>query len=175
MRSKSLYFKRFVLVIWLCLLPQLAWSKVDEDLKAVYLFRFALLADWSDTGINSEYIEYCVTSNSEVAKRLQSIVESKPDLARFHLLLSGHSANTCHILFVEQANVSQLAQLKLQYPHALLVGDGVDFIASGGMIAFIKVRNRIRPLIARNNVHQTGVRLRSQLLEVSELYSGGEV
>ncbi|WP_244225190.1 YfiR family protein [Vibrio aquaticus] len=175
MHSKSLYLKHFILAIGLCLLPPLAWSKVDEDLKAVYLFRFALLADWSGTGINSEYIEYCVTSNSEVTKRLQSIVESKSDLARFHLLLSGHSAETCHILFVEQANVGQIVQLKQQYPHALLVGDGVDFIASGGMIAFIKVRNRIRPLIARANVRQTGVRLRSQLLEVSELYNGGEV
>jgi hypothetical protein len=170
----SVHFKHIVIVLSLYFLPQIVWAKVDDDdLKAVYLFRFALLADWSKTGVNYEYIEYCVTSSSDVSERLQAIVESKPDRARFHRLPVSSDANVCHILFTELNDKEAVAQLRERYPHALLVGNGIDFVANGGMIAFIKVRNRIRPLIAREHVRHTNVLLRSQLLEVSELYQGG--
>ncbi|WP_244204685.1 YfiR family protein [Vibrio rhodolitus] len=158
-----------VLGLNLFALPVIA--KVDDaDLKAVYLFRFALLADWQNTGVSSEHIEYCVTDINEISLRLEAIIASKPQMARFFLLSEGGDPQVCHILFTSQSDADNNEQLRQQYPHALLVGDGVDFVKNGGMIAFVKVRNRIRPLIARANVEQSQVLLRSQLLEVSELY-----
>jgi hypothetical protein len=37
------------------------------------------------------------------------------------------------------------------------------------MLAFIKVNNRIKPLISQHNVEKSGVRLRAQLLAISVL------
>lgn len=154
----------------LCLCTSLAFANVDDvDLKAVYLFRFALLADWQDTPVDANHLEYCVVKNTEVSASLRKIVSSKPNVAHFYNLSEGQQPDVCHILYVEDSEHSKISLLKEQFPHALLVGNRKAFISKGGMIAFIKVRNRIRPLISRDNVKQTSVLLRSQLLEVSEL------
>ncbi|EED27100.1 valyl-tRNA synthetase [Vibrio sp. 16] len=73
-------------------------------------------------------------------------------------------------MFIENGDEAIIANLHVRYPNALLVGNGVEFVANGGMVAFIKVRNRIRPLISRQNVEKSRVQIRSQLLEVSEIY-----
>lgn len=162
-------------MICLCLYTSLAIAKVDDvDLKAVYLFRFALLADWQKTSVHAEHLEYCVLEAGKVSARLKNVVELKPDIAHFYNLSEEQHPNVCHILYVEDHNESKISLLKTQFPHALLVGNGKAFIDKGGMIAFIKVRNRIRPLISRKHVKQTQVQLRSQLLEVSELVKEDE-
>tara|TARA_Y100001956_G_scaffold82794_1_gene105665 strand:+ start:4745 stop:5275 length:531 start_codon:yes stop_codon:yes gene_type:complete len=167
----NLLFIRFLAAIGLVTAPLIANANVgDVDLKAVYLFRFALLADWQESGIATDHIDYCVAQTSDVAIRLEAIVAAKPKTARFHKLFDDVHPEVCHILFVEHGDAAFIADLHVQYPHALLVGNGVDFVASGGMIAFIKVRNRIRPLVSRKNVEKTNILLRSQLLEVSEIY-----
>ena len=79
------------------------------------------------------------------------------------------SASTCHILYIESASAALISQLKSQFPHALLIGNGMQFINLGGMIAFIRVNNRIKPLISTAHVKQSGINLRSQLLSVAEI------
>ena len=152
----------------------------DEDLMAVYLYRFAFLSDWQETGLAATPIEFCVTEESEVALRLKSIVLSKPDVATYANLadvatyanLADVSSNTnCHILYINDAKKGQVAQLKLDYPHALLVGSGAIFIQYGGMIAFVKVNNRIKPMISRENVAPSLIKLRAQLLSIAILAS----
>ncbi|MGR5236648.1 YfiR family protein [Vibrio alfacsensis] len=156
--------------MYLGLCTSVALAKVDDvDLKAVYLFRFALLADWQNTPVDLKHIAYCVVKNTEVSASLESIVAKKTDMARFYHLGKGQRPSVCHILYIEHSDDAKISLLKEQFPHALLVGNGKEFVRNGGMIAFIKVRNRIRPLISRKNVEQTKVLLRSQLLAVSEL------
>lgn len=169
----SLFLVKLFAAFGLITFPLLVSANVkvgDIDLKAVYLFRFALLADWQKTAVVTDRIDYCVAQGGDVALRLEAIVAAKPNMARFHKLFEGAHPTACHILYIEQGEAALIAELHGQYPHALLVGNGVDFVASGGMIAFIKVRNRIRPLISRKNVERTNILLRSQLLEVSEIY-----
>lgn len=163
-----------LLLVGLYSFSQAAAAKVDDvDLKAVYLFRFALLADWQNTGVESDYLEYCATEIDDISLRLEAIVASKAQMARFFLLSEASEAQVCHILYTKTEDAEAIERLRQQFPHALLVGEGVDFVANGGMIAFVKVRNRIRPLVSRSNVEQSQVLLRSQLLEVSEIYEAG--
>ncbi|KHD24049.1 hypothetical protein NM09_16225 [Vibrio caribbeanicus] len=167
----SILATKCLVALGLLIVPLLAQAKVDDvDLKAVYLFRFALLSDWNQTDIATDHIDYCVAQQSDVGLRLEAIVATKPDMARFHDMLSGVAPSVCHILFIENGDEAIIANLHVRYPNALLVGNGVEFVANGGMVAFIKVRNRIRPLISRQNVEKSRVQIRSQLLEVSEIY-----
>ncbi|MCR9705178.1 YfiR family protein, partial [Vibrio vulnificus] len=47
-----------------------AWPKYsDEDLKAVYLYRFASLADWQSTPLAQQKTRYCGEFNSVIAER----------------------------------------------------------------------------------------------------------
>ena len=141
----------------------------DDDLMAVYLYRFALLSDWHQTGVATRPVEFCVTEESGVSRRLHDIVLTKSDIATYDNIAQDASSSICHVLYVNEANEEQVAQLKRNYPHALLVGTGAAFIQYGGMIAFVKVNNRIKPMISRENVAPSLIRLRSQLLSVAIL------
>nr|WP_086940992.1 YfiR family protein [Thaumasiovibrio occultus] len=156
-----------MLAMW----PQtvLSGNVEDAEMKAVYLYRFAMFADWSELGVISDTITYCADSGSAVALNLKTIVESRPDTSSFVALWEGQVPEQCHVVYLEQSTLDQIAQLKSRFPHALFIGNGENFISDGGMIAFVKANNRIRPLISRNNVSESGVALRSQLLDIAIL------
>lgn len=156
---------------WFGWMPNYAWSNVSDDqLKAVYLYRFPMLADWP-SGAPKGSTQYCVTRASSVSEYLSKIIETKSAPASFVDLSindKSHGAN-CHILYVDGQDHKQVFELAKRYPYALTIGTGVKFVSLGGMLAFIKVNNRIKPLISQNNVEKSGVKIRAQLLAISEL------
>ncbi|EGU42141.1 hypothetical protein VII00023_21852 [Vibrio ichthyoenteri ATCC 700023] len=164
--------RRSILTLGLIIFSCSALAKYsDEDLMAVYLYRFALLSDWQETGVSTQPLEFCVTEESDVALRLRDIVLSKPETATYDNISQNPTSSICHILYVEGVDEQQVTQLKLDYPHALLVGSNKAFIQCGGMIAFVKVNNRIKPMISRENVEPSQIKLRAQLLSVAILAS----
>lgn len=163
---------RSILTLGLLFFTSSASAKYsDEDLMAVYLYRFALLSDWQETGVSTHPLEFCVTEESDVALRLQDIILSKPESATYDNIGENSDSSICHILYVDEADEKTVTQLKLDYPHALLVGTNKAFIQCGGMIAFVKVNNRIKPMISRENIEPSQIKLRAQLLSVSILAS----
>ncbi|EGQ9932507.1 YfiR family protein [Vibrio vulnificus] len=162
---------RIALFLGVYCLAAPAWPKYsDEDLKAVYLYRFASLADWQSTPLAQQKTRYCGEFNSVIAERLKAIVETQPEAATFSYLEEVDPQESCHLVFVESNPQTVLPTLQLRYPHALLVGNGEKFVRLGGMIAFIKVNNRILPLISRKHVEPSQIRLRAQLLSIAQLF-----
>ncbi|MDK9773583.1 YfiR family protein [Vibrio sp. B181a] len=167
--EKTSAFK-YGLALWALLSATLAFAQYDDaDLKAVYLYRFALLADWMNTGEPIAPIEYCVSESDTVAEHLKRIVARKPQLSRYFNLSSDVTPSACHILYVPNVTQTQIEALKEAFPHSLLIGNGEEFVFMGGMVAFVKVNNRIRPMVSRGHVAPTGVQLRAQLLSISIL------
>lgn len=143
----------------------------DHNLKAVYLFRFAFLTNWGDTLFDEQGYTFCAEISSEVSKTLQALIQKKPQKARFLPLNTDkltENAN-CNIIYLTQQDTSTISILKQKMPHTLLIGEGETFIQHGGMIAFIKINNRIKPLVHLSHIAATGLSLRSQLLSVSEV------
>lgn len=160
-----------ITVVWLSWAPSRAWAAVSDDqLKAVYLYRFPMLADWPREA-SDKVTQYCITRESSMGDYLSEIIASKSSSARFIDLSQSDKSETaiCHILYVDGQDRAHVVELAKRYPHALTIGTGVQFVSLGGMLAFIKVNNRIKPLISQNNVEKSGVRLRAQLLAISEL------
>lgn len=173
--EKSSAFKWGV-TLWALLSATFAFGQYDDaDLKAVYLYRFALLADWGATGKSIAPVEYCVSEGDSVAEHLKRIVARKPQLSRYYDLSSDVKPSTCHILYIPQAKPSQIETLRETYPHSLLISNGEQFVLMGGMVAFVKVNNRIRPMVSRGHVAPTQVQLRAQLLSISILVEDGVV
>ncbi|MDD9178348.1 MULTISPECIES: YfiR family protein [Aliivibrio] len=143
----------------------------DHNLKAVYLFRFAFLTTWGEFAPASKQFNFCSAAELETSNTLQTLIEKKPERAKFtpYTSIKELEKETCHLIYLSTQSSSVIQQLKTTQPHALLIGDGKPFIQSGGMIAFIKVNNRIKPLISLNNIKPTGLSIRSQLLSVSEI------
>ena len=143
----------------------------DHNLKAVYLFRFAFLTNWNEFIPTDKRYNFCAESLSDVSNTLKKLIDTKPDNATFIAFNVSQSSelSRCHIVYTIQKDPQKIAMLKKQMPHALLVGEGKEFIQAGGMIAFIKRNNRIKPLINIEQVTLAGLSLRSQLLSVSDI------
>lgn len=143
----------------------------DHDLKAVYLFRFAFLTTWGEYAPINKQFNFCSESTLDISNTLQQLIEKKPTQARYipYLTTNDLDKKNCHIIYLSTQNPQIIHQFKTSQPHALLIGEGQPFISSGGMIAFIKVNNRIKPLINLDNIKPTGLFIRSQLLSVSEI------
>ncbi|YCO02275.1 YfiR family protein [Vibrio sp. VNB-15] len=166
-RSSTL---KWGITLWALLSATFAFAQYDDaELKAVYLYRFALLADWAATGESVAPVEYCVSEQDVVSEHLQKIVALKPQLSRYYELSTKVTPSTCHILYISQPKKAQIESLKNQYPHALLISNGEKSVFMGGMVAFVKVNNRIRPMVSRAHIAPSRVQLRAQLLSISIL------
>lgn len=140
----------------------------DSDLKAVYLYRFAHLVDWQQTATTDIRHCFCSDVDNPVSQRLQDIVAHKPSQASFSRLSESLPGEPdCHIVYTTAQDSEDVARLRARFPGALLVGEGQQFIASGGMMAFIRVNNRIKPLINRHHLRDAPFSLRSQLLSIA--------
>ncbi|WP_235956031.1 YfiR family protein [Grimontia sedimenti] len=139
----------------------------DDDLKAVYLFRFALLVDWKSSHQSSSQYHFCVDADNGVSQKLKAIIQQKP-LAVFHQIQNTQAQPPgCHIVYSTTDQADQVSALKARFPDALLVGEGRRFVRAGGMMAFVRMNNRIKPLINRSHLVGVPFSLRSQLLSIA--------
>ncbi|WP_407334416.1 YfiR family protein [Enterovibrio sp. 27052020O] len=146
----------------------------DEDLKAVYLFRFAFLTDWKDRQPQNGRYEFCADGKSAVSQRLQDVVAQKPEQAIFRdIALEDDIELGCHIVYTTENEEQRIGALRSRFPDALIVGEGKSFTAAGGMVAFIKVNNRVKPLVNRKNLLGVPFTLRSQLLSIAVIDEEG--
>ncbi|GLR74048.1 YfiR family protein [Aliivibrio sifiae] len=148
----------------------------DHELKAVYLFRFVFLTSWGNFAPTNKQFNFCSEASLDVSYTLEALINKKPAQAVFipYSSVNDIKQHHCHIIYSNSNNPLKIQKFKTAQPHAILVGDGKPFISSGGMIAFIKVNNRIKPLISLENLAPTELSLRSQLLSVSEIASAKE-
>ncbi|WP_375320113.1 YfiR family protein [Aliivibrio logei] len=148
----------------------------DHDLKAVYLFRFAFLTSWGNFAPTNKQFNFCSEASLDISHTLESLINKKSAQAAFipYSTINDIKQHNCHIIYLNSNNPLEIQKVKIEQPHAILVGDGKSFISSGGMIAFIKMNNRIKPLISLENLASTELSLRSQLLSVSEIASTKE-
>lgn len=145
----------------------------DEDLKAVYLFRFAMLIDWDSRPESDTRFRFCSDNENPVSQRLAEVVKQKSDQATFTLLdLSIQSDLRCDVVYTSSSDRDYVADLRKRSNSALLVGEGRRFIDAGGMVAFKRVNNRIKPLIHLGNIQGSAFRLRSQLLSIAVVIKG---
>ncbi|WP_028022025.1 YfiR family protein [Enterovibrio calviensis] len=145
----------------------------DEDLKAVYLYRFAFLIDWKTLQPKSGRYEFCSDSDNEVSLRLKDVIAKKPEQAKFNDLVQRYETDlNCHIIYTAETSTQHITTLRTQFPDALIVGEGNEFTANGGMAAFVKMNNRVRPLINLGNLRGVAFSMRSQLLSISIIEEG---
>ncbi len=148
----------------------------DHNLKAVYLFRFAFLTSWGEFAPSNKQFNFCSELDLDVSNTLQALITKKPTQANYipYSSVKDLEREACHVIYISTQDPSIINTFKISQPHALLIGDGQPFITAGGMIAFIKVNNRIKPLISLHNIKPTELSLRSQLLSVSEIATNEE-
>jgi len=145
----------------------------EYQLKAAYLLNFARFIYWPMEAFASaaDKFEICVYGDSPFGDNLKYLLDKKVHgrSIKINNIEDLSNAKTCHILFVSESSETSFYHFSSKMPpYVLTVSDVQGFSAEGGMIEFVRVKNRIKFEINVTQSGEHGIKYRSQLLEVAE-------
>lgn len=148
----------------------------DHQIKAEYIVHFSRFIYWPDEVFESteKVFNICLPGQNPVGDELERLAGEENMQAAIEILYLkdvGEVAedNNCHIIYLsESAGDSYIEHLTEMPDHVLTVSDIDGFSESGGMVEFIEINDQIRFEINVKQSAESGIRYRSQLLEVAE-------
>lgn len=164
------------------LLPALAYSQPampDYEIKAAILYRFTQFIEWRLPDSNAPFL-ICVADDPTTAGTLEHLARGK-SVGRHPLKVRGirdaTEAQPCRMLFLGAAAGPLLQQYLQAVSSALTVGEGSDFINSGGMIELFVEDRRMAFRMNLPALQRAGLNASSRLLQLAhraELHTSPE-
>lgn len=133
----------------LLLAPSLQAEPVPEyDLKAAFVYNFALFTDWpSDTTFERGTLNICVNPYSPVRHSLEEFQgkQVKGRRVAVHQLVTLEDLRTCHVLFVDVSDRGRWDRIKkgLATASVLTIADDQETAHDGIVISLAMSGNRI--------------------------------
>ncbi len=169
------------LLLALCLSAASHAESISErQVRAVYLFNFALFVVWPEHAFTDtrQPFRFCVMGNRRLARLLDETSSGERVKDRRILAMPVTPAadlESCHLLYLDRSLGSAWGSVLHSLGEApiLTVGDHEDFVAEGGMIGLLRKGRRIRPLIDPAGARRAGIRISSKLLRLADVVPGG--
>ena len=159
-------------------MPLRAQPVTEQDVKAVFLYKFTNFVEWPDAAWQgSGPFRFCVAAGKEMTAIIERTLAGEKVKGRAvetKVITAADEAHDCHILFIgrtENARAPALLAGVRTLP-VLTVGESDDFVTSGGVIGFVVVDNRVRFDINLENAKRGGLTLSSRLLQVARKLEG---
>ena len=145
-------------------------AKRADQFKAAYLFNFVKFVEWPD-GMPQDQLLVCFLGGHGVFEALLDDIHSKKagtrQLAAREVDASS-ALGECGALYIDSAMVPVAAALPtLRDKPILTVSDAREFAIRDGIIAIFLEGNRLRFNINIDNAQKSGLRLRSDLLQLA--------
>jgi len=145
----------------------------EYRLKAAYLLNFARFVYWPTESFlyETDAFKICVYGESRFGENLNHLLSKKVKGRSISINYEDDLRNIteCHILFVSESDKASYYKVASEMPRNILtVSDVKGFSSEGGMIEFIRVDNKIKFEINVTQSTKSGIKFRSQLLEVAE-------
>ena len=145
----------------------------EYQLKSAYLLNFARFIYWPVESFSSETdaLKICVYGKSPFGENLNYLLTKRVQSRSIKINYKDDLRNIseCHILFVSESDKASFYKVASEVPqNVLTVSDVKGFSSEGGMIEFIRVDNKIKFEINVTQSTKSGIKFRSQLLEVAE-------
>lgn len=153
------------------LIPLLAFAAPNMDirLKVALSYNFAKFTQWPDSLATNE-LTFCYFDKSftEAFSQLKGKRVAKKQI-KTHQLDNSDELNTCQVLYLSTNDQPVLVNTLLAVKNlpVLTVSDQPGFIASGGMIEFTAVNNKMRFKINNVGIKQGGLSLSSKVLKMA--------
>lgn len=163
-----------ILVLCMNQIPLRADDKpTDLEVKAAFVLNFSLFATWERGVAASEalrigFFEKQAEAAHAFVKVLEGrTVEQRP--VRLIALKQIEAVSDCHIVYFGSMEKGQLAAaFALAERHGVLtVGESVDFLRMGGMLAFQVEKDRVRFSANPGVASRAGIQLSSKLLRLA--------
>ena len=165
------------LTAWLGLvMPTLAATPTEYQLKAVFLFNFIQFVEWPSSGSDPEQGPLCVgvLGPDPFGSDLEAVMQGEQISGRpivVQRYATVDEIDLCHLLFIGALDAGQveIALEQLKGRPILTVGETAEFIDAGGMIRFITESSRIRLQVNLRAADEARLRLSSKLLRSSQI------
>ncbi|MFD2113844.1 YfiR family protein [Thiorhodococcus fuscus] len=151
----------------------------EVDVRAVYLFNFAVFVDWPSSAFESSTspIRYCVVGSQALRASLELVLDDEHVGGRaLQLMPATEPLNwrRCHLLYIGHGAKTRARQILTAVRGAavLTIGASEEFVREGGMIGLVRRGQRLRAIVDRDAAERVGIRISSKLLRLSTLVSG---
>lgn len=179
-RKRSAMAKTLCIILALSSITpfSIAASFSDHQVKAVFLFNFAIFVRWPQEAFAEETspFVYCATNaQSPTVKTLLNVIEGE-SVNGHQLVLKAPfkpaELASCHILFLEEAD---LADYQNQLPSLstatlLTVSDTPNFVDKGGLIELSQHKTKVKPTINTSQLERSKLTINSTLLRLANIY-----
>jgi hypothetical protein len=159
-------------------IPASGQQVTEQDLKAVFLYKFTNFVEWPASAEHSaEPFRVCTVAAREITAIVERTMKEESVNGRRVQTSSPESteqARKCEVLFIgrtEMARAQPLLAAVRDLP-VLTVGDADRFLAQGGVINFVREENRVRFEINLDNARRAGLTISSRLLRVAAKVEG---
>lgn len=143
---------------------------------AVLTLNLARFTSWPETAFNSEHAELnlCVIGNNVVQQSFVKIDNKRINTKTLHIINISRLRNLslCHLIYVSELERKVLVQVFLELKNSpiLTVGENMQFIQEGGMVALEKINGKMQININLSSVKKSGLVVSSRLLSLAKIY-----
>lgn len=161
----------FFLLLWSSLLC--AAPVPDVEVKAAFLLNFARFVQWPSSAFAAadSPMAICILGRDPFGRVLDEIVQGESVNGRrvtVERLTEVPGPHACQLVYLASGNGNNLQKtLSAIGPAVLTVGEGDDFLRSGGMVAFVIEDRRVRFDIDQTAAENGALKLSSRLLSVA--------
>lgn len=146
----------------------------EQGIKAGFLIGFADFIKWKDKQTSSkESLQIGILGTGPFKEMLEKAAASKKNSSRSIVVKSFSSPEEIepvHVLFVCEGEETQWENVfqVCKDNQILSVSDMPEFTDEGGMLQFIKVKNRIKFRINVTHAEEANIKISSKLLRLAE-------
>ncbi len=146
----------------------------EYEVKAAFLYNFAKLTDWPPGSFAGDQapLTICVLGDNPFGNAFNTIrsktIKNRPAAVRE--IADVDAAGGCHVLFISSSEKPHVEAIlgSLGKRNVLTVSDMKQFAASGGMIGFVMVDEKIRFEINTRASNRAGLNVSSQILKLAK-------
>ena len=152
-------------------------SDLETKIKAAYLYNFLRFVEWpEDIELINNICVYGIEEKHHSAFNSMATISKKNQKIKVDLFNGNEEIeklSSCQIIFItDKAKNKSKAVIeylnKIKDNHILTVGESNEFINNGGMINFIRIKDKIRFEINQHAATAAGLKISSQVLRIAE-------
>ncbi|HWJ94038.1 MAG TPA: YfiR family protein [Telluria sp.] len=170
-KRRSAWF--FAAALWLPAWPAAAQTVQEYDLKAAFVYNFALFTDWpADTPYEGGTLNICINPGSALRAPLIGLGERSVRGHKIAVRSLGSARNlrACHVLFLDSADRERWTTIRKGLGSGVLtISDDEEIDRDGVVVALAMDGNRVVFDIDTRAARQARLALSSKLLRLARM------
>jgi hypothetical protein len=147
-----------------------------DHIKAGFLYKFLFFAEWPEEAFNTDEAPIMIgilgkDPFGDIFQKIegQDVEGRKLIIKRFNKDTSAEALRQCHLLFISPSLKAEIGKLlaSLKGHPVITVSEVNKFTYLGGMINFVKKKNKVAFEVNRAAAERAGIKFRSRLLRVA--------